>query len=58
LFLDILLIEEAPFLFELYRISIDSRQDLNKLKEKVWGKQQVQEQQEQEQKQERKDWTK
>jgi len=24
-------------LFELYRISIDSRQDLDKLKEKVWG---------------------
>jgi hypothetical protein len=31
-------------LFELYRISIDSRQDLDKLKEKVWGKQQKQEQ--------------
>jgi hypothetical protein len=27
-------------LFELYRISIDSRQDLDKLREKVWGKQQ------------------
>ncbi|HEX2305828.1 MAG TPA: hypothetical protein VHH33_06035 [Nitrososphaeraceae archaeon] len=27
-------------LFELYRISIDCRQDLDKLKEKVWGKQQ------------------
>lgn len=27
-------------LFELYRISVDSRQDLDKLKEKVWGKQQ------------------
>jgi hypothetical protein len=27
-------------LFELYRISIDSRQDLDKLKEKVWDKQQ------------------
>jgi hypothetical protein len=26
-------------LFELYRISIDSRQDLNKLKEIAWGKQ-------------------
>jgi hypothetical protein len=25
-------------LFELYRISIDSRQDLDKLREKVWGK--------------------
>ena len=24
-------------LFELYRISVDSRQDLDKLKEKVWG---------------------
>jgi hypothetical protein len=31
-------------LFELYRISIDSRQDLNKLKEIAWGKQQKQEQ--------------
>jgi hypothetical protein len=27
-------------LFELYRISINSRQDLDKLKEKVWGKKQ------------------
>jgi hypothetical protein len=27
-------------LFELYRISIDTRQDLGKLREKVWGKQQ------------------
>ena len=27
-------------LFELYRISIDTRQDLDKLREKVWGKQQ------------------
>jgi hypothetical protein len=27
-------------LFEMYRISIDTRQDLDKLKEKVWGKQQ------------------
>jgi DNA-binding CsgD family transcriptional regulator len=37
-------------LFELYRISIDSRQDLDKLKEKVWGKQQEQkEEQKQEQ---------
>jgi DNA-binding CsgD family transcriptional regulator len=27
-------------LFELYRISMDSRQDLDKLKEKVWGRQQ------------------
>jgi hypothetical protein len=26
-------------LFELYRISIDTRQDLDKLREKVWGKQ-------------------
>jgi hypothetical protein len=25
-------------LFELYRISIDTRQDLDKLREKVWGK--------------------
>ena len=25
-------------LFELYRISVDTRQDLDKLKEKVWGK--------------------
>jgi len=25
-------------LFEMYRISIDTRQDLDKLKEKVWGK--------------------
>jgi hypothetical protein len=32
-------------LFELYRISIDTRQDLNKLSEKVWGKE-VQEQKE------------
>ena len=31
-------------LFELYRISIDSRQDLDKLKEKVWGKEQEQQQ--------------
>ena len=31
-------------LFELYRISIDTRQDLDKLREKVWGKQQEQEQ--------------
>jgi len=37
-------------LFELYRISIDSRQDLDKLKEKVWGKQQEQEQEQGEQK--------
>ena len=29
-------------LFELYRISIDTREDLDKLREKVWGKQQVQ----------------
>ena len=27
-------------LFELYRISIDTRQDLDKLREKVWGKSQ------------------
>jgi hypothetical protein len=27
-------------LFELYRISIDTRQDLDKLRQKVWGKQQ------------------
>jgi len=27
-------------LFELYRISIDTRQDLDKLREKVWDKQQ------------------
>ena len=27
-------------LFELYRISVDTRQDLDKLKEKAWGKQQ------------------
>jgi hypothetical protein len=31
-------------LFELYRISIDSRQDLDKLREKVWGKPKQQEQ--------------
>jgi hypothetical protein len=31
-------------LFELHRISIDTRQDLDKLWEKVWGKQQEQEQ--------------
>jgi hypothetical protein len=38
-------------LFELYRISIDSRQDLDKLKEKVWGKpKQEQEQEHKEQK--------
>jgi hypothetical protein len=49
-------------LFELYRISIDTRQDLDKLREKAWGKpkqeQQEQGEQQKEQKQERKDWTK
>jgi hypothetical protein len=34
-------------LFELYRISIDSRQDLDKLTEKIWGKQQKQEEEQQ-----------
>lgn len=33
-------------LFELYRISIDTRQDLDKLREKVWGKQDQKEQKE------------
>jgi hypothetical protein len=33
-------------LFELYRISIDTRQDLDKLREKVWGKQDQKEQRE------------
>lgn len=28
-------------LFELYRISVDTREDLNKLKEKAWGKQEL-----------------
>jgi predicted DNA-binding protein (UPF0251 family) len=54
-------------LFELYRISIDTREDLDKLREKAWGKpkqeQQEQgehkeEQKEQKEEQERKDWTK
>jgi hypothetical protein len=50
-------------LFELNKISLDSRQDLDKLREKVWGKpkqqEQKQEQQgEQNQEQERKDWAK
>ena len=40
-------------LFELYRISIDTRQDLDKLKEKTWGKQ---EQEHKEQKEEEKKW--
>jgi len=31
-------------LFEMYRISIDTRQDLDKLKEKVWRKKREQEQ--------------
>jgi len=30
-------------LFEMYRISLDTRQDLDKLKEKVWGKKREQE---------------
>jgi hypothetical protein len=51
-------------LFELYRISIDTRQDLDKLREKVYGKpkqqeqEQEQEQVQQEQKPERKDYAK
>jgi hypothetical protein len=47
-------------LFELYRISIDTRQDLDKLREKAWGKpKQVQEQQkEEQQEEERKDYAK
>jgi hypothetical protein len=47
-------------LFELYRISIDTRQDLDKLKEKVWGKPKQEQKQEQqnEQKSERKDYAK
>jgi hypothetical protein len=52
-------------LFELYRISVDTRQDFDKLREKVWGKpkqeqqgQKEQQEQQQEQKQERKDWSK
>jgi hypothetical protein len=46
-------------LFELYRISVDARQDLDKLKEKVWGKpKQEQQEQQKEQQQERKDWSK
>jgi hypothetical protein len=50
-------------LFELYRISIDTRQDLDKLREKVWGKQeqgeeQQKEQKQEQQKQERKDYAK
>ena len=48
-------------LFELYRISVDTRQDLDKLKEKVWGKPKQQEQKQEQserQEQERKDWTK
>jgi hypothetical protein len=40
-------------LFELYRVSIDTRQDLDKLKEKVWGKpKQEQEQEHKRQKEE------
>jgi hypothetical protein len=35
-------------LFELYRISIDTRQDLDSLKEKVWGKQEKGQKEEQE----------
>src|SRR5688572_8224008 len=35
-------------LFELYRISIDTRQDLDKLREKVWGKQEQAQEQEEE----------
>jgi hypothetical protein len=35
-------------LFELYRISIDTRQDLDKLRQKVWGKQQEHEEQNEE----------
>jgi hypothetical protein len=34
-------------LFELYRISIDTRQDLDKLRQKVWGKQEEQKEQKQ-----------
>ena len=45
-------------LFELYRISVDTRQDLDKLREKVWGKPKQQEQAEVQQKQERKDYAK
>jgi hypothetical protein len=51
-------------LFELYRISIDTRQDLDTLREKAWGKpkqqeqKQEQEQGEQNQEQERRDWAK
>ena len=37
-------------LFELRKISMDSRESPNKLKEKVWGKQQEQEQEQGEQK--------
>jgi hypothetical protein len=40
-------------LFELYRISIDTRQDLDKLREKVWGKQQEEEHKEQKEEKER-----
>jgi hypothetical protein len=35
-------------LFELYRISIDTRQDLDKLREKVWGKRQEDKEQKEE----------
>ena len=35
-------------LFELYRISVDTRQDLDKLREKVWGKKEHKEQKEEE----------
>jgi GTP-binding protein EngB required for normal cell division len=35
-------------LFELYRISIDTRQDLDKLREKVWGKQKEQKEEKEE----------
>jgi hypothetical protein len=53
-------------LFDLYRISIDTRQDLDKLREKAWGKpkqqeqaqEQQKEQKQEQQKQERKDYAK
>jgi hypothetical protein len=35
-------------LFELYRISIDTRQDLDKLRGKVWGKSQEHKEQKEE----------
>jgi hypothetical protein len=37
-------------LFELYRISVDTRQDLDKLKEKAWGKQQQEHKEQKEEK--------